>query len=233
VIRIRHSDLPSGLHARAEAQGRDTVITLLPGLAAADRRAALLRLRRSGAMGYGPRLPAAAVAAAMALDRAVAFSRHCAEAVRAHPYLVLPPTIIAVTTGLAALAAATTIAMRPPGGGAPGPGPGGSVVAPASPGRPAPSPGASRSARPHRVGGASHSGRPSRSPRPASSPGRSSPLSPSPSSSSSGPAPPSPPPSASSPTPEPSGSGSPEPSPSPTASGPCLDIGPLGICLSG
>jgi hypothetical protein len=57
MIRIRRSALPPGLFARAEAQGRSTVIYLLPGLPAADRRAALLRLRRNGRLGYGPALP--------------------------------------------------------------------------------------------------------------------------------------------------------------------------------
>jgi hypothetical protein len=229
LIKIRYSDLPAGLHARAEAQGRSTVIYLVPGLAAADRRAALQRLRRSGAMGYGPRLPAAGVAAAMVLDRARTISRDCARSFRAHPYLLLPPTIIAVTAGLATvLTAATTIAIRPPAGGAPSPGPGSSlgVVAPAPvPSRPpAHSTGAGRSASPDPGRSSPRPGRPSRSPHPASPPGRSSP-SPSPA----GTVAPSPP--SSSPAPEPSGTGSPQPSPSPSASGACLHLGPLGICL--
>jgi hypothetical protein len=230
LIRIRYSDLPAGLHARAEAQGRSTVIYLLPGLAAADRRAAVRRLRHSGAMGYGPRLPAAGVAAAMVLDRARTLGRNCARSVRMHPYLVLPPTIIAVTAGLAAvLTATTTIAIRPPSGGAPSPGPGASlgVVAPApAASRPAAhSPGAGRSARLDQGASSARPGRPSRSPHASSSPARSSSPSPSPS------AKVRPSPRPSSPAPEPSGTGSPEPSPTPTASGACLNLGPLGICL--
>jgi hypothetical protein len=230
LIRIRYSDLPAGLHARAEAQGRNTMIYLLPGLAAADRRAALRRLRHSGAMGYGPRLPAAGVAAAMVLDRARTLSRNCARSVRMHPYLVLPPTIIAVTAGLATvLTAATTIAIRPPSGGAPSPDPGTSLgvvaPAPAPSGQAAHSPGAGRSARLDPGASGARPGRPSRSPHPSSSPARSS----SPSSSPSATVRPSPLPSP--PAPEPSGTGSPAPSPTPTASGACLNLGPLGICL--
>jgi hypothetical protein len=226
VIKIRYSGLPPGLHARAEAQGRDTVIYLLPGLPAADRRAALQRLRRTGAMGYGPRLSAAGLAAAIVLDRAGAVARDCARSFRAHPYLLLPPAIIAVTAGLATvLTAATTIAIRPPAGGSPSPGPGSSLglvaPAPALSGTPA----AGRRTSADLGRSSARAGRPSRSPHPASSPGRSSAPSPSPS----GTALPSPLPPPSSPAPEPSGTGSPPPSPS--ASGACLHLGPLGICL--
>lgn len=234
VIKIRYSGLPPGLYARAEAQGRNTVIYLLPGLPAADRRAALQRLRRSGAMGYGPRLPAAGLAVAIVLDRARTVSRDCARSFRAHPYLMLPPTIIAVTAGLVTvLTAATTIAIRPPAddGTAPGPSSGLSLVAPA-PARseqPARSPGTGRRTSPDPGRSSTRPGRPSRSPHPASSTGRSS--SPSPSPFPAGTVPPSPSPSPSSPAPEPSGTGSPEPSPSPSASGACLQFGPLGICL--
>jgi hypothetical protein len=232
VIRIRYSGLPPGLHARAEAQGRSTVIYLLPGLPAADRRAALRRLRRTGAMGYGPRLPAAGVAVAMVLDRARAVSRACARLFQAHPYLVLPPTIIAVTAGLATvLAAATVMAIRGPAGGATGPGPGSSLgvvaPAPAPSGRPAHSAGAARSASAGLGAGGTRPGPPSRSRHPARSPGRSS--SPSPSPSPSGTVPPSPPPS--SPAPEPPDTGEPQPSPTPSASGACLNLGLFGICL--
>jgi hypothetical protein len=111
MIRIRRSGLPAGLYARAEAQGRNTVIYLLPGLPAADRRAALLRLRRNGSMGYGPALPAAALAVAVLLDRIRAVAQGGTASFRAHPFLTLPPTIIAVT---AILAAATAAAVLPP-----------------------------------------------------------------------------------------------------------------------
>jgi hypothetical protein len=230
VIKIRYSGLPPGLHARAEAQGRNTVIYLLPGLPAADRRAALQRLRRTGALGYGPRLPAAGLAAAIVQDRVRTVSRDCARSFRAHPYLLLPPTIIAVTAGLATvLTAATTIAIRPPAGGSPSPGPGSSLglVAPA-PARSGP-PAAGRRTSADLGRSSTRAGRPSRSPHPATSPGRSS--APSPSPSSSGTALPSPLPPPSSPAPEPSGTGSPQPAPAASASGTCLNLGLLGICL--
>ena len=107
MIRIRRSSLPPGLYARAEAQGHGTVIYLVPGLPAADRRAALLRLRRNGSMGYGPALPAAALTIAVLLDRVAAIGRAGTTPVRAHPFWMLPPAIIAVTVMLAAVIAAS------------------------------------------------------------------------------------------------------------------------------
>src|SRR5690348_19316 len=60
MIKIRYrnaNELPPGLHATAERHGRTVTIYLLPGLAAEERNAALRRLRLSGRMGHGPRLP--------------------------------------------------------------------------------------------------------------------------------------------------------------------------------
>jgi hypothetical protein len=39
VIKIRYADLPGGLHIRAVARGKDTIIYLLPGLTAYQRQA--------------------------------------------------------------------------------------------------------------------------------------------------------------------------------------------------
>jgi hypothetical protein len=69
LIKIRYADLPAGLHARTEAQGRSTIIYLLPGLTAIERRAALVRACQSANLGYGPRLSSAGVAFAVARDR--------------------------------------------------------------------------------------------------------------------------------------------------------------------
>jgi hypothetical protein len=76
VIRIRYRHLSPGLHAMAEVTGRDTVIYLMPGLTAAQRNAALRRLRREARMGRGPALPGAHLAAALAADRARAALRN-------------------------------------------------------------------------------------------------------------------------------------------------------------
>jgi len=225
LIKIRYSDLPAGLHVRAEAHGRGATIYLLPGLTPTERRAALLRARRNANMGHGPRLPATGVAIAVAADRVSATLRNGAAAFRAHPLLLLPPLIIVVSATLVyILTAAVTITFRAPPQ-ASGPYPQIGVV-----------PGTHRSQPPEAAGtpggGAppdpTASGpRPGRSTRP---PGRSHAPSPSPSGTATGtPEPPTPPPGSDSPTPAPTLTST--PSPTPSASPTCLDIGPLGICL--
>jgi len=68
VIRIRYrgaNELAPGLPATAERHGRVITVYLLPDLTAAERDAALRRLRQSGRRGYGPRLPAVPLALAL------------------------------------------------------------------------------------------------------------------------------------------------------------------------
>jgi hypothetical protein len=103
VIKIRYADLPGGLHIRAVARGKDTVIYLLPGLTAEQRQAALRRARSSGRMGQGPRLPAAGVAGAVMVDRFRATVRNGAAAMRGHPAIFVPPILIIVTAAVAYL----------------------------------------------------------------------------------------------------------------------------------
>jgi hypothetical protein len=154
MIRIRRSGLPPGLFARAEAQGGSTVVYLLPGLPAADRRAALLRLRRNASMGYGPPLPAAALAVAVAVDRIQAVARGGTASFRAHPFLTLPPAIIAVTVILAAV---TAVAVLPPRVSSPGRAARATPAAPARTRHPA---------RPSELSTHSERGRPGHDPRP-------------------------------------------------------------------
>jgi len=85
MITIRYAELPEGLHAKAETRGRRTVIYLRPGLTPEQRRWGLRRARQSARMGYGPRLPAAGVALAVAGDTIRGVLRDAAAAVRAHP----------------------------------------------------------------------------------------------------------------------------------------------------
>ncbi len=85
MITIRYADLPEGLHARAEARGRRTVIYLRPGLTAEQRRLSLRRARQSARMGYGPRLPGPGVALAVARHVTGGTLRNLGAAVRRHP----------------------------------------------------------------------------------------------------------------------------------------------------
>ncbi len=72
MIKIRYRnahEFSSGLHATAERHGRTVTIALLSGLTAAERDAVLRRLRQSGRIGHGPRLPAVPLAFARFADR--------------------------------------------------------------------------------------------------------------------------------------------------------------------
>ena len=97
MVKIRYTELPAGLHVAVRAQGRSTVIYLLPGLTPDQRRAALARARSSGLIGQGPLLPPFALARAMAADRAVTLTRNGVLAMRGHPMLLLPPLIVLVS----------------------------------------------------------------------------------------------------------------------------------------
>jgi len=211
MITIRYADLPEGLFARAESDGRKTVIYLRPGLTPAQRQEGLRRARQTARMGYGPRLPAAGVQAARAADRCRITMRNAAAAVGHHP---ASSTLLA---GLLAAAVAcyvifVSVSVRfvhePPFVSMPGP-------------RPAPVP--AQMAIPLTPGTAPGSGgqRGADAPGPARS-ATAGPASHSPSPRGSGlPPPTSPPP-----------GGSPSPSPSASPTGVCLNVGPLGVCLS-
>src|SRR5580658_8267966 len=83
MIKIRYRDpneLSPGLHAEAERHGRITTVYLLTGLTAAERRAALRRLRISARMGYCPALPLALFA-----DRIMTGVAHAGAVFRLHP----------------------------------------------------------------------------------------------------------------------------------------------------
>ena len=100
MIKIRYSDLPQGRHAHVHTAGRRPVIYLLPGLSPAQRRDALGRLIRTSRQGYGPRLRAPGVRFAVARDVTKTTARNALAAVRCHP---------AGSTALAALIAAGVI----------------------------------------------------------------------------------------------------------------------------
>jgi hypothetical protein len=105
MIKIRYrnaNELPPGLHATAERHGRTITIYLLPGLAAEERNAALRRLRLSGRMGHGPRLPGVQLGFALFADRVRATIGQAGSVFRKHP---------AGTTGLIMLISAGAIAF--------------------------------------------------------------------------------------------------------------------------
>jgi hypothetical protein len=241
VIKIRYSDLPGGLYVRVGIQGRNTILYLLPGLTAAQRKAAIRRARSAARVGHGPGLPALAVARALAADRIRTTVRNGLGAMRMHPAIFFPPLIIIVAVAVAYLLLVSVSVRFVPhasepndhvgiGGGSParppgsGSGPGNRPASGAAPGRqrspsagahPGHSPG--RAASPHPTS--------SRPASPSASPSRSAPGSPSPAPSASAP---------SAPVPGPSSSPSPSSSPGPgsgSGGGVCVKVGPLGVCV--
>jgi hypothetical protein len=156
VIRIRYLDpneLSPGLHAAAERHGRTTIVYLISGLTAAERRAALRRLRLSARMGCSPELPVPLLALALLADRIKTATGRAGAVFRLHPagstvpvmmvsagaiaFLALSAVSIRVLhphlPGQAASGAAPTVSASQPGG-PPQDGATGDPVAPGSPG---------------------------------------------------------------------------------------------------
>jgi hypothetical protein len=246
VIKIRYADLPGGLHIRAVARGKDTVVYLVPGLTAMQRQAALRRIRSSARMGHGPRLPAAGLAGAVMLDRVRTTVRNAAAAMWAHPTILVPPIVSIASAAIAyMLLVSVSIRVREPqasGSGAAGD-PVPAAVAPPALGRPQDPagrpPGSGRTGRSHPVPGRSRAPapRPSGGKHPA--PGTSPSPSPTPAPTGTHPAPspsttpPLRPGSPSASAPSPGGTNSAPPSSRrPDAGGACLIVGPLGVCLA-
>jgi hypothetical protein len=233
VIKIRYEDLPGGLHARAELQGKDVIIYLLPGLTPSQRKAALGRLRACARMGQAPSLPAAGVRRARLADRARVNARNVFAAVRLHPLMFIPPTVIVLAAVIASIMLVrVTVRLGPAQAAGSLPAPAASAPAAAGPGssfRRDPDPGGQQgsapvgppaSASPHQPGTISQlaAGAPSPSPDPAESV----PASPAPSRS--------PEPSPAAPSPSPAGSRS--SGGSGGSGGLCLNLSVLGVCLS-
>ena len=238
MIKIRYADLPGGLHVRAVAQGKDTIVYLVPGLTVAQRQAALRRVRSSARMGQGPPLSAAGLAYALMADRTRTTLRNAAAAMRVHPAMFVPLIVILLSAAIAYFAlTSVSIRVNSPRAGTPqmalgapaavavGPSRGSEPRYPGRPGQPGglvpgdPPPGHAGAPTPKKPGGAHPTPSPSPSPSSTPSPGPGRPGQP--------PFPaPSPAPS-SVPLPSPTGSGS----GSGSGGGLCVNVGPLGVCL--
>jgi hypothetical protein len=119
MIKIRYRDLQElspGLHADAQRHGRRTTVYLLPGLSAAQRRAALRRLQISARRGYGPRLPAPQLALALVADRVRTHIGWAGAVFRSHPAGSTVPVMIVSAGAIAflALSAVSIRAIHPP-----------------------------------------------------------------------------------------------------------------------
>src|SRR5579875_3010555 len=251
MIKVQYrgpNELAPGLHAAAERHGRSTVVYLLPGLTAGQRRAALRRLRLSARRGYGPRLPAAQLALALLADRVRTVLGQAGAAFRSHPAGTTVPVMV-VSGGAIAFLALSAVSVQvlhvprvpglPPVFGSAPAAPAVGASAPGAPQHGDPGPGASGPAsrlvasaqpRPTATGAAGGPG----------SGGSTAPASPGASGGAAGQ--PGTSPSAASGSVGVSVDASPAasvavgvslplPAPSPTGSGLCLDLGPLGVCL--
>jgi hypothetical protein len=140
VIRIRYLDpneLSPGLHAAAEQHGRSTIVYLISGLTAAERRAALRRLRLSARMGCSPELPVPQLALALLADRIKTATGRTGAVFRLHPAGSTVPVMM-VSAGAIAFLALSAVSIRVlhphlPGQAAPGTPP---AVSASQPGEP-------------------------------------------------------------------------------------------------
>jgi hypothetical protein len=142
-IKIRYcsaNELPPGLHATAERHGRTITVYLLPGLTAEERNAALRRLRLSGRMRYGPRLPAVQLAFALFADRIRTSIAQAGSVFRAHPAGTTGPVML-ISAGAIAFLVLSAVSIRilrephgPNGSPASGPAPAASAIAVRIPG---------------------------------------------------------------------------------------------------
>ena len=114
MIKIRYRDpreLAPGLYAAAECHSRGTTVYLLPGLSAAQRRAALRRLRISARRGCGPQLPAPQLAVALLADRIRTAAGRAGAVFRSHPAASTVPVMV-VSAGAIAFLALSGVSIR-------------------------------------------------------------------------------------------------------------------------
>jgi hypothetical protein len=215
MITIRYSSLPEGLHAQARREGGRTIIYLRPGLTSDQRREALRRVRQTARMGHGPSLPAAGLAGAVAADRVMSTLRNAVAAVRQHPFGT--GMLAALLTGaVVSYALFVTVSVRLIYPQVPGLQPG--LPHPTLP-MPVPQPDASHRPSPGTAPGGTVPGGTAPPGTVTPGPGGSGPVA-------------APSPASRPPTPAPSPSSVP-PSPTPApAPGLCVNVGPLGLCLS-
>ena len=139
MIKIRYRDANEfcpGLHATAERRGRIITVYLLPGLTAAERKAAFRRLRLSGRRGCGPRLTAPQLAFALVVDRIRTAIARVGSVFRSHPAGTTGPVMLISAGAIAFLVLSAAVSihiLRPPrhqqGASAFGPAPAASALA--------------------------------------------------------------------------------------------------------
>jgi hypothetical protein len=239
LIKIRYSELQAGLHATTKTEDGHTVLYLVPGLSAAERRNAIDRLRASAKVGHGPKLHTIPLALALIADRVKQNTKNAVAAARLHPTGVAIPAVVLVSGAiLYALFVTVSVNLGLPVTSDLAVGPLPVAAAPASAGNTQPGPAAGQPGGPDqgsKLTGDRSSGSSGPSPRPGRSgqPGKSRPhpttgVTPTTAPPSSGP----PPTGGSSPSSTPTASIAPTPSPSKSGGkGSCLNLPLIRLCV--
>lgn len=112
MIKIRYSELPTGIHVAVRRRRGATIIYLLPGLTPAERRAALARVRSSARMRRVPKISGGALFRAVAADRTRTVLHSAGAAARRHPVPLLSLVTAFVASVLVCIVA--TFVLLPP-----------------------------------------------------------------------------------------------------------------------
>ena len=115
MIKIRYRDANEfcpGLHATAERRGRIITVYLLPGLTAAERKAAFRRLRLSGRRGCGPQLTAPQLAFALVVDRIRTAIARVGSVFRSHPAGTTGPVMLISAGAIAFLVLSAAVSIH-------------------------------------------------------------------------------------------------------------------------
>jgi hypothetical protein len=243
MISVRYChwrELSPGLNATAQSNGRGTVVYLVPGLTRDERRAALRRLRMASRVGAGPELPAAQLAFALLAERIRTAAGRAGAIFRVHPAASALPVLL-VSAGVIVFMSLSAVSVQVlPQQAAAGPSPrlAPGPAAPAvgghahRPGRASQAnlirsdpPGAAGRSGSHTRHG-SGSGQGSGGKGTGNQPTLTGSANPAPTSGAAG--------GQSSPAPVATPTPTPSPTPSPPAprGGTCVEVGPLGVCLS-
>jgi hypothetical protein len=243
MISVRYChwrELSPGLNATAQCNGRGTVVYLVPGLTRDERRAALRRLRMASRVGAGPELPAAQLAFALLAERIRTAAGRAGAIFRVHPAAsALPVLLVSVGVIVFMSLSAVSVQVLPqqaaagpsprlapgpaaPAGGGPAHRPGRASQANLIRSDPPGAPGGSGSHTRHGSGSGQGSGGRGNGNQPTLTGS----ASPAPTSGAAG--------GQSSPAPGATPTPTPSPTPSPPAprGGTCVEVGPLGVCLS-
>jgi hypothetical protein len=111
-VRYCHSyELSPGLNASVECSRRGTVVYLVPGLTRDERHSALRRLRMASRVGAGPKLPPTQLALALLADRIRTAAWRAGAILRLHPAGSALPVLL-LSIGVVAFLALSAVSIQ-------------------------------------------------------------------------------------------------------------------------